>query len=518
MEIETLAELDEELNQLWRLGRSAIIGWCCAENGIEVLAVPQFLLSNLLNNREDFLADIAEVPQDDLHAIAELCEIQPYRIYCPKILMDKDDIDRIIHRYRVSFKKNKGVILLDTVGFSRYAPLDQVTLLSSLSYSINIASKRARANGLQVDLEHSTTGDGFYVWNRMDGFTANVDLFCVMMLILADNAIAQEKSMPGKVPNLRSCFHIGNCYEYFLARTERPSESSYIVGDVTIDAARMVGRTLPGQILIGNFVCPLAGENSTHGVGVVNTPEFIEVVRERLKNFEGVILSRDTINTLVCHLTGEPTGTGGYNLLRYIVSDKHGYKHEVFNSKINIHRSRSRSVFLGLRSQDLDEFSIVAKTTTHFSPYADAVNCAIDSVEDGPQIEQIPPKILIVDDEPLVRDLLAEWLHEAGFATLEAGNAATARDLLEDHQDVVMTIIDVMLPGDMSGIDFALYTMALGRGIKTVFVSGYSSSVMLDQEDPLIRKAPFLSKPFELSSFTTVIESELDGTNKYIGR
>ena len=158
MEVTSLPDLDDELNKLWRLGRSAVIGWCHSPSGIEVLAVPQFLLSNLLTNREDFLTDESEVSQETLYMISDLCEIEPYRIYCPTLLSQKDEIVKVIQRYSVSLKKDKAVILLDTVSFSKYSPLDQVTLLNSLSYSINIANKRARAAGLPLALEHSTTG------------------------------------------------------------------------------------------------------------------------------------------------------------------------------------------------------------------------------------------------------------------------------------------------------------------------------------------------------------------------
>lgn len=506
MEIRDLDGLDDELNKLWRLGRSAIIGWSLTETDIEVLAVPQFLLSSLLSNREDILADTAEMTREELYKVSDLCEIEPYRLNCPELLHRKAEIVRVVRRYSVSLKKDKGVILLDTVGFSQNAPLDQVTLLNSLSYSINIANKRALACGLNVSLEHSTTGDGFYVWNRLDGFEANVDLYCVMMLILADNAIAREKSMEGKVPVLRACFHVGNCYEYFQARGERPSENSYIVGDATIDAARMIDRALAGQILIGNFICPTGERRRSDGVGSVNTPEFVEIVAARLRVFEDVVLSRDTIKSLVCHLTGDRAEGGGFNLTRFVIDDKHGFKHEVFNAKINIHRSRSASVFLGLQHGDLDAFSCIARTATQFTPYGNLSEGADEEADTG---QRQPPRVLVVDDEAMVRDLLCDWLHEAGYASLKAENAVAARDMLDDYPDIRAIVTDVMLPGDMSGLDLAAYVAALGRHIKVILVSGYSPETMLGQVDNELSDVPFLMKPLDIDEFQAVMHAQV---------
>lgn len=509
MDIQTLADLDNELNKLWRLGRNAIIGWCRNDTAIEILAVPQFLLSNLLSNKEDILADVSEFTRDRLYWLSDLCEIEPYRLHCPGLVGDTEGIAGVIRRYSVTLKKNKGVILLDTVGFSHHSPLDQVTLLNSLAYSINIGSKRALANGLEIELQHSTTGDGFYVWNSRDGFDANVDLFCVMMLILADNAIAREKSMEGKVPELRACYHLGNCFEYFQARGDRPSESSYIVGDATIDAARLIGKALPGQILVGNFVCPIAAGRQHQHAASVNTSKFIDIVAERLRRFEDVILSRDTIKSLMCYLTGERTERGNYNIMRYMIADKHGYRHEVFNAKINIHRSRTHSIYLGLRNEDLGEFEIVAKTAANFTPFGshEFEETGEIGVErsDGDE----PPKVLIVDDEPQIRELIADWLRERGFVPLEAESGSAARDALEENPNVRAVVTDVMLPGDMSGVDLARYVMKLGRQIRVIFVSGYPKETIMAGENAELQDAPFLMKPMKPEDFAAALESQL---------
>jgi DNA-binding response OmpR family regulator len=54
--------------------------------------------------------------------------------------------------------------------------------------------------------------------------------------------------------------------------------------------------------------------------------------------------------------------------------------------------------------------------------------------------------VLVVDDEPIVRDVVVRYLQRDGFTTLEAGDGDTARRLIESS-DPQLVVLDVMLPG-----------------------------------------------------------------------
>jgi DNA-binding response OmpR family regulator len=54
--------------------------------------------------------------------------------------------------------------------------------------------------------------------------------------------------------------------------------------------------------------------------------------------------------------------------------------------------------------------------------------------------------ILVVDDEPHVRDVVVRYLRRDGFTTLEAGNGDDARELIRSHKPSLV-VLDVMLPG-----------------------------------------------------------------------
>jgi DNA-binding response OmpR family regulator len=56
------------------------------------------------------------------------------------------------------------------------------------------------------------------------------------------------------------------------------------------------------------------------------------------------------------------------------------------------------------------------------------------------------PRILVVDDEPIVRDVVCRYLERESFATLEAGDGEEAFRVLE-AEDVHLVVLDIMLPG-----------------------------------------------------------------------
>src|SRR5579862_1255301 len=61
------------------------------------------------------------------------------------------------------------------------------------------------------------------------------------------------------------------------------------------------------------------------------------------------------------------------------------------------------------------------------------------------------PTVLVVDDEPIVRDVVVRYLRRDGFTTLEAGDGSTARRLIETSEPHLV-VLDVMLPG-MDGLE-----------------------------------------------------------------
>src|SRR5947208_864979 len=98
--------------------------------------------------------------------------------------------------------------------------------------------------------------------------------------------------------------------------------------------------------------------------------------------------------------------------------------------------------------------------------------------------------ILLVEDEPAVRQLFAQALMRAGYQVLEARNGQEAMKLFDQHGDQVdLLLTDLRMPY-MGGAELAQQLRARRQTLKLICVSGYPSGG--DTE----LTSDFLSKPF----------------------
>jgi hypothetical protein len=262
-------------------------------------------------------------------------------------------VEELIKRYSISHVDNRAVLLFDIVDFSLYSPFEQTSQLNSLSYSMNSAHNKLLKKNIKIDFARTTTGDGFYVWNRNLDPRASLDLFQFMLLVIADNAIARRKARGSNnvVPLLRTAFHIGSHFEFYQVEGCNPTLHSYIVGDVTIELARMVDIAHPGQIFVGDFktVVPTSPRDTAFPIEV-DAPQFVERAAKHLENLHGVELSGERIEELRCQLTGETGVSAGQQIRRFRITDKHGLTRNAYNLRINIHTSGSRRpLILGIQ-------------------------------------------------------------------------------------------------------------------------------------------------------------------------
>jgi CheY-like chemotaxis protein len=103
-------------------------------------------------------------------------------------------------------------------------------------------------------------------------------------------------------------------------------------------------------------------------------------------------------------------------------------------------------------------------------------------------------RILLVEDEPLIRALLAETLHEADFDIVEAGNGEEAMATLERQDGFDLLLTDVHMPGRFSGVDVARFARARDPDLPVVFATGRPET--LDDFGTLGSRDVCLAKPF----------------------
>jgi CheY-like chemotaxis protein len=113
-------------------------------------------------------------------------------------------------------------------------------------------------------------------------------------------------------------------------------------------------------------------------------------------------------------------------------------------------------------------------------------------------------RVLVVEDEDAIRDLVAETLTAAGYAVRSAAGAAEALALAQAERfDLVLT--DVVMP-KLSGEQLAQALAAGPAPPKIVFMSGYAHDRLSSQS----LAAPFLAKPFTLARLREVVRTTLD--------
>lgn len=383
---ENIILLDQALYALWNLGHNLIFAWTPEAKGLRVLVAPhpmltEFalgdgslpateltrrtrLLDKLLSNQEHLEAEAFD-------AVCAALDMKPQFIelpFCPERKLGLPLIAAIAARYGVRLVEDRAVILFDAVGFSLLTPLQQVVQLNSLSCSVNAAYAKLLDREININFARTTTGDGFYIWNRMRGVEANVELYQLMQFILADNAIAHERATrPESVPRLRACFHVGSHYEFYQSEGLNPTSFSYLVGQVTIELARMIDHALPGQILVGKFNTLMRDETTGEDVRI-DSLDFVERTRAPLRSLNGLKLAGSEVDEIACYLTGRRDANGLWGISEYQMADKHGLIHRVYNAKINIHRRNGEPIYLGLREEDLPPDTPRKVADTDFTP------------------------------------------------------------------------------------------------------------------------------------------------------
>jgi PAS domain S-box-containing protein len=103
--------------------------------------------------------------------------------------------------------------------------------------------------------------------------------------------------------------------------------------------------------------------------------------------------------------------------------------------------------------------------------------------------------VLVIDDEPVVRMLVAEVLEEMGCGVLEAGDGPEGLRLLEASPEVDLLITDVGLPGGLNGRQVADAARALRPGLKVLFITGYAENAVFNHGH-LAHGMHVVTKPF----------------------
>ncbi len=117
--------------------------------------------------------------------------------------------------------------------------------------------------------------------------------------------------------------------------------------------------------------------------------------------------------------------------------------------------------------------------------------------------------VLIVEDEASILDFGKIVLEQFGYTVLTAPAPLTALDLAGNFEGPIhLLITDVVMP-EMNGKELKTRIEKIKPNIKVLFMSGYASSIIVDQE-VLEENVNFLQKPFSIETFSLKVRKVLD--------
>lgn len=111
--------------------------------------------------------------------------------------------------------------------------------------------------------------------------------------------------------------------------------------------------------------------------------------------------------------------------------------------------------------------------------------------------------ILLVEDEVMVRMMIADKLRQAGYTVIEAANAHEALEVLQHNVEVRAILSDIRMPGTIDGVGLARMVRLQYPAIKIMLASGHLPVLDWAQHDG------FFHKPYDAEAVIRHIKTLL---------
>ncbi len=136
---------------------------------------------------------------------------------------------------------------------------------------------------------------------------------------------------------------------------------------------------------------------------------------------------------------------------------------------------------------------------------------ATDTPELAPELTDAPraqagETVLVVDDEPTIRMLVAEVLQDLGYTAIEAADGSSGLKVLQSDVRVDLLVTDVGLPGGINGRQVADAARVTRPDLKVLFITGYAENAVVSHGhlDPGMH---VLTKPFAMEALANRIKN-----------
>ncbi|HUJ13260.1 MAG TPA: response regulator [Thermoanaerobaculia bacterium] len=109
----------------------------------------------------------------------------------------------------------------------------------------------------------------------------------------------------------------------------------------------------------------------------------------------------------------------------------------------------------------------------------------------------VPPVVLLVEDEEMLRKVVATTLRLDGFTVVEAGEGARGLEILKSDTPIDVLLTDIRMPG-MNGYELATESISLRPSMPVMFMTGYAEEQMPDAIRGMA--IPMIRKPFNFAT------------------
>lgn len=355
-------ELASQLRDTNKSGTNIIIGWRRLVYRIELFQLPIFAITDQSTLLTDHITTKGHYVDDNKVSVLKNsgCTVTEIEFDFPAWNHQEifESMEDAIRPYVIHWYPCRAVALFDIVDFSKYPAFVQMAQIRMLSYFIKFSAQRCRALGHKIEIQKSTTGDGFYVWNERCDVEGDISLYQNAMLTLAYYYAARKSNLSNNLAELRCCVNFGSNFSYQGAMENDPKGGNYIVGDVTIGLARMMSAALPSQLLMGSHSRNISrsGLAVTLGRNMLDTTSLLALGQRSIEELNGFTLPGGKITSVKSYLTGARVSSNEFSIKKYSIVDKHGLDHECYNAKLNLLLSNGSAVHVGRLDRDLAEF------------------------------------------------------------------------------------------------------------------------------------------------------------------
>jgi CheY-like chemotaxis protein/two-component sensor histidine kinase len=118
--------------------------------------------------------------------------------------------------------------------------------------------------------------------------------------------------------------------------------------------------------------------------------------------------------------------------------------------------------------------------------------------------------ILLVEDQERLRQLTATQLQSLGYQVLQAASTSVALEILQQNPTIHLLLTDIILQGDLSGIELVKQALKQKPDLKIVYMSGYPQQRLQNKYQLDNEKYPILVKPFARLDLALMVHDVLN--------